>query len=372
MYELVTQPPVAREAFERMDEAAVMTQAALLLVIALQLRGDTSEDILPREDLAALGVPPVAPTQGRISSQQVRMLLNLRYGASIRRDPYELDSIWRRDIFADLASIYFREPTAGAADNLMEACLRHPHELVRVCAASAYHERSSEANKLTSILEQGTRSFDLLVREVAATALAQLAPNNARLNELQHRYGRAAGAESSNTAMLVHGTWALDATWWQPGGDFHSYLIQKLRPDLYNQSDRFAWSGGYSDSARSLGANDLVTWVNIHDEQGLDLFAHSHGGNIAMLASNRGLRLGELALLSCPVHTRNYQPDYGQVAKLVSIRVRLDLVILADRGGQKFNDPRISENILPVWFDHAATHNPEVWENSTYAIPAML
>jgi hypothetical protein len=377
MYEEVTQPPLGREAFERTDDAAVLTQAAVLLVISSQLRGgstfgDTLEEILPVEDLVALGIPPVPPGQGRIDSQRVRMFLAQRYGVSARGNAtVELDSIWRRDIFADLASIYFREPTAGAADNLMEACLRHPHELVRVCAAAAYHERSSERDRLASILEQGTRSFDLLVREVAATALAQVAPDNARLNELQRSSGHAAGAAGADTAMLVHGTWGLDATWWQPGGDFHSYL-KTLRLDLYSQPDRFAWSGGYSDDARSLGADDLERWVNVHREEGLDLFTHSHGGNVAMLASNRGLRLGELVLLSCPVHVRKYQPAFGQVGKLVSIRVHLDLVILADRGGQRFKDSRIKENILPIWFDHTETHNPEVWKNSTYGIPAML
>jgi hypothetical protein len=378
MYEEVTRPPLGREAFGRTDDAAVLTQAALLLVIGLQLRGgsvrgDPLEDTLPEEDLATLGIPPVPSTQGRIDSQRVRIFLARRYGVSVGGGGgTELDAVWRRDIFADLASIYFRDPSAGAADNLMEACLRHPHELIRVCAAAAYHERSSERDRVASILEQGTLSFDLLVRDVAATALAQVAPDNARLNDLQTLYRRATGAAGADTSMLVPGTWALGATWWQPGGDFHSYLIQTLRPDLYNQVDRFAWSGGYSDDARSLGADDLVKWVNVHKEQGLDLFTHSHGGNIAMLASNRGLRLGELVLLSCPVHFMKYRPDFGQVAKLVSIRVRLDLVILADRGGQRFRDSRVKENVLPIWFDHTETHNPEVWQNSTYGIPAML
>jgi len=40
----------------------------------------------------------------------------------------------------------------------------------------------------------------------------------------------------------------------------------------------------------------------------------------------------------------------------------MDLVILADRGGQKFTDPRIDEHVLPVWFDHFATHDPAVWD----------
>jgi pimeloyl-ACP methyl ester carboxylesterase len=256
----------------------------------------------------------------------------------------------------------------------MEACLRHPHELVRVAAAAAYHDRSSEPENLTAILEQGTRSVDLLIRQLAATALAQVTPDNARLRDLQRSSGRVAGAAGagSHTAMIVHGTWALGATWWQPGGDFHSHVLHELRPDLYNGDKRFAWSGGYSDAARALGADDLLTWVNTHNEQGLDLFTHSHGGSLAMLASNRGLQIGELVLLSCPVHIPKYQPDFSRVQKVVSIRVHLDLIILADRGGQRFNHPNIEENVLPIWFDHTATHSPDVWKNNTYQIPAML
>jgi hypothetical protein len=45
-------------------------------------------------------------------------------------------------------------------------------------------------------------------------------------------------------------------------------------------------------------------------------------------------------------------------------------VILADRGGQHFSDPRISENVLGIWFDHFATHDPKVW--TKYNVPARL
>jgi hypothetical protein len=102
-----------------------------------------------------------------------------------------------------------------------------------------------------------------------------------------------------------------------------------------------------------------------------DLFAHSHGGSVAMLASkHHGLALGELVLLSCPVHAHKYMPDFNSVTKVVSIRVHLDLVILADRGGQKFQHPQIHENVLPLWFDHSATHSPSVWQ--AHHVPAKL
>jgi hypothetical protein len=375
----VTSPPKAQDAFERTDDPALLTQAACLLVLGLQLRGygfgqPDVDEIIPEEDFAAIGFPRIPPESGRVDPQPIRLSLAARFGTSVASQvPPGEDVTWRTDIFAELARECFREPTPVRASYLMEACLRHPHELVRVAAATAFHTRSTEEKRLTDILLQGTRSADPLIRQLAATALARLSPDSARLRDFTTAAARAAGAVgSSHTAMLVHGTLALGASWWQPGGDFHSYLLQAVRPDLYKGSDRFAWSGGYSDGARALGAKDLVDWVNHHSEQGLDLFTHSHGGNLAMLASHKGLRIGELVLLSCPVHFAKYQPEFSQIGKVVSIRVRLDLIILADRGGQRFKHPRIRENVLPIWFSHSATHDPAVWKNSTYRIPAML
>lgn len=376
----MTKPPFAQDAFGRTDEAAFLTQAACLLVLGSQLRGDAPgraklDEIIPEEDLSALDIPPLSPATGRIDSQRIRLSLATRFGTSITPAiPEGEDVTWSSNVFAELARDHFREPTSATAASLMEASLRHPHELVSVAAAAAYYDRSSESQRLAAILEQGTHSVDLLIRQLAATALAQVAPNHTRLGDLQRSAGKAAGAAGAgaHTAMLVHGTFALGAAWWQPGGDFHSHLLKGLRPDLYKDNDRFAWSGGYSPDARELGAEDLLRWVNSHNELGLDLFTHSHGGNVAMLASKKGLQVGELVLLSCPVHFQKYQPDFSRVQKVVSIRVHLDLIILADRGGQRFKHAKIEENVLPIWFDHTATHNPDVWKNSTYGIPAML
>lgn len=371
----VTQPPSGLEAFKRTDDAAVLTQAAVLLIIDQQLRGDATKvpDVLPEDDLAVIGVPKLSALGGRVDSQRIRISLANRFGTSATaRVPEEDDVTWRPDTFAKLAADHWEKATASSATNLMEACLRHPHEIIRVAAAAAYHEWSSEPRRLASVLEEGTRSADLLTRELAAIALAQLNPNDARLSDFRGSSGRAAGAGTGHTAMLVHGTFALGARWWQPNGDFHSYLLKEVRTDLYGASDRFAWSGGYSDPARALAADDLLRWISSHNEQGLDLFTHSHGGSVAMLATTKGVQIGELVVLSCPVHIPKYEPDFSRVKKVVSIRVRMDLIILLDRGGQKFKHPQIQENILPLWFDHTATHNPDVWKNSTYRIPEML
>ncbi len=175
--------------------------------------------------------------------------------------------------------------------------------------------------------------------------------------------------------MIVHGTWARGNSWWQPGGDFHTYVstqvpTTKYSAPLYSQPDRFEWSGGWSDAARAVGAQDLVAWVQNHTLNDLDLFTHSHGGSISMLASHQGIDIGKLILLSCPVHWPKYCPDFAHVQTVISIRVHFDLVIFADGGGQRFRDPRIQENVLPIWFDHSATHDPAVWQR--YAVSNLL
>lgn len=86
-----------------------------------------------------------------------------------------------------------------------------------------------------------------------------------------------------------------------------------------------------------------------------------------MLATRAGLDVGLLALLSCPVHVPKYVPDFTRVGRAVSIRVRADLVLLADRAGQRFKHPDIEEHRLPLWFDHGATHDPHVWDKQNIA-----
>jgi hypothetical protein len=89
-----------------------------------------------------------------------------------------------------------------------------------------------------------------------------------------------------------------------------------------------------------------------------------------MLATHAGITLSTLVLLSVPVHWSTYSPLFSQVGKCVSIHVKLDLVVLADFGGQRFDDPRIDEHVLPIWFKHSATHEPATWR--TYELSQYL
>ncbi|PYU53326.1 MAG: hypothetical protein DMG48_03595 [Acidobacteria bacterium] len=382
-FQIVREPIAGPLSFARSDDAAILTQAAVLLAIGAQLRGDNkrfrvasggpaASATIPDEELKLLGLPPLGESLGRIDSAHNRQLLFSRYKLPIPSPAVLTETVIEDlNVFTGVAKTHFTEGSSKSAIDLMEICLRHRNELVRVSAAAAYSEHSSELDRLIRILDAGTHSTENLVRSIAATALTFAAPDNARLKEMQGIARQSGATGAGHTTMLIHGTWAQNSPWWQPGGDFHTYILQSVRPDLYSKQDRFGWSGGYSDAARALAASDLVTWVQNHKEQGLDLITHSHGGNIVFLATQNGLDMGELILLSCPVHVPKYQPDMAHIhKKVVSIRVHFDLVILADRGGQRFNFPGITENVLPIWFDHFATHNPDVWRQ--HNVPAMI
>ncbi len=124
----------------------------------------------------------------------------------------------------------------------------------------------------------------------------------------------------------------------------------------------FIWSGGYTDAQRRAAARELIAWCTAEGLTGPDLFAHSHGGTVGNLATTDGLDLGRLVLMGWPVH-EEWFPDGTRVARVIDIRVNLDLVILADRGGQRIrNAPFPVEEHVNGWFDHTSTHEPPYWD----------
>ena len=94
---------------------------------------------------------------------------------------------------------------------------------------------------------------------------------------------------------------------------------------------------------------------------------------MASLATRRGMSIDRLVLLSWPVHGEWF-PDFTRVQRVIDVRVKLDLVILADRGGQTYTPP--AEHAQKVtshvngWFEHGDTHEPAYWER--HGLPAVL
>jgi hypothetical protein len=354
-FRIVTKPVPFPRAFGATNDAAILSQAAILLLMNLKMRRDRAMLAHYQSAIRTLRVPAIDTRGRRVRVEEAESELGV---SPLGTEPQVLPV--RR--YRRLAEDCRKQPNPLAVAKLMEACLRHPRELVRAAAAISYFALTARPSRLVGILEGCTYSSDDLTRQVAATGLAKLAPESPRLAELSRPSSRETQGSSTHTSVLVHGTWAADEQWWKPGGDFHSYLLNNCRPDLYaNPADPFSWSGGYSEDARAVGAIDLRAWLPGHSIQNPYLLTHSHGGSVVMLATQDGLNTGPLVFMSCPVHSI-YAPDFSRTGPVVSIRVKLDLVILIDGGGQRFTDPRITEHVLPIWFDHFASHSPAVWQ----------
>ncbi len=138
---------------------------------------------------------------------------------------------------------------------------------------------------------------------------------------------------------------------------------ETLWRDLYSGPDFLRWGGGWTHAARELGGHDFADFCKRHASgQPPNVMAHSHGGNIVACAQRNGTALGNVVLLSCPVHPTRYAFNFENMGKVASVRVKLDLVLLADLAGQHFDDRRICEKILPIYFSHSATDDKAIWE----------
>jgi hypothetical protein len=375
----VNQPIRGSDAFRAEGDEAAQAQAAILVFVGQQLRGDDGA-LLARAEAAGLAdrvrlraeeddaefpVPRVRATPARFGTERLReQMPPVMAEAAAAPAPVTLPEAEGNEYRAQVAEQLYRDGSPETAAVLLEASLLHPDPLVRLAAASAHLEVSADPRPLLDELVRCTYEDDELTETAAATALARYAPDHPRLRELATPEPPPdTGLPPTRTALLVHGTFAARNRWWQPGrGDFHNH-VKGFRPDLYSASDRFGWSGGYAESDRQLATLQLRDWVRGHALEGLDLFAHSHGASIGMLATQGpGIRMGSLVLLSCPVHVNRYFPNFSRVSGCVaSVRVKRDIVIALDRGGQRFDDPRIHENVLDIWFDHSASHKPHVW-----------
>jgi hypothetical protein len=382
-----TNPIPGPAAFAEQTDDAAQAQAAILLSLGVQLRGDNISQFArstaagrPSDPLAATA--PSAPVLESTDAATMEFPIPLLRPSPIRIHQVEaLDQsasrfsvlIRPRAGLVDLAANLYEEPTHQNAAALIAAAKWAEHELVRVAAANAAMSIMTDTRRALAILENGLRSEDPLTRDVAATSLGRFMPEHPALRELTRAEASSRPDEASETSMLIHGTFARNNAWWQPipPGDFHQYVRLNVWPDLYAKSDRYEWSGGYSDGARSLAATQLVRWLSDHNERGISLMTHSHGGSVAMLASwEPTVQIDKLVVLSCPVHPAKYSVNFGRVNKVVSVRVKMDLVLLADGSGSHFPDARYHEHVLPVWFNHSASHDPAVWQR--YNVPAML
>ncbi|RAP24773.1 hypothetical protein C2W64_02780 [Brevibacillus laterosporus] len=120
---------------------------------------------------------------------------------------------------------------------------------------------------------------------------------------------------SGHDAWLVHGTWSDEKTWTKNRDNMVPYLKETFKEDIHAD---FVWSGDNSKEARKAASDKLVQeileWRNIkgNEKKPIRLIAHSHGGNVSVLAINKlaekGIKVDTLITIGTPVR-KDYQLD---------------------------------------------------------------
>ena len=96
-------------------------------------------------------------------------------------------------------------------------------------------------------------------------------------------------AISSNDkiCILIHGTWANQSDWHNPGGQFHETLKNNYKEQNIKLIS-FNWSGTLSYQKRNQAGQRLAELINSYPPKtNFILIGHSHGNNVGIIASQQ-------------------------------------------------------------------------------------
>jgi len=138
--------------------------------------------------------------------------------------------------------------------------------------------------------------------------------------------------QAQSVFIIIHGTWGADATWYVPKGDFFDALEQTVHKKNSSVVS-FRWSGGAGHEARVQAARNLVKLIKTyHSSVAIYIIGHSHGGNVATLASHmleededNKHHIRALFTLGTPVMS-NYLPNMNVIHYLYNLFSFEDLI----------------------------------------------
>ncbi|MDQ2748867.1 MAG: hypothetical protein M3Y44_04975 [Actinomycetota bacterium] len=364
---------------ERSESGALNTSARALVVGAALGTPDALGGI--EEDVGALGFEAVPDRWGDWADRQ-----NLHDASNVVLRGYGLiDEIRRREavpfaaagapeLLPQRADIW---PAVARGDRAacvawLRMLMTDDEPVAAASAATALADWHFDEDSLIPPAFQSARQISLvmasespssLAREISVAAIGER-PGTDLLDPAEDTRTLLPSTEQpprqGSVSLLVHGTGAWAGDWWSLGGDFHTFIRNGVRPDLYAGGSPFEWSGKYNDKHRRIAAARLARWAQWTAGGALHtVLAHSYGGIIALHATTHGLKIKELILLSVPVEKVDI--EWANIASTASLRIHLDLVLLAARRRQAFNLP-VAEHFLPRWFrNHADSHGVDVW-----------
>lgn len=183
---------------------------------------------------------------------------------------------------------------------------------------------------------------------------------------------QAAQAVVNTAIIIVHGTWAAQHEWHKPDGQFCKSLLSRIQECKISS---FIWSGKFDRNERVYAAKNLSDVINqIPQHIKVILIGHSHGGNVALLASHASRRLiDHIVLLGTPIMPAVHVPHtekYGFITNIFSAQDKIQAFALTTQ--RTVDWPRSCnirlQGILGIEFDHPGLHAPVV----ALAIPKFL
>jgi hypothetical protein len=379
-------PIIGFDAFRSDSESARRSRAAQYLAMSAYAFGGPDLAAAVQEDGDHLDIPHVAAEPydelaaryGRSQSGlDRRTMMELRHhtrgGFLGRTTPFDAEALWSQ------ISQHHQPSTLLALLNAVQQSSTASQLEIAAAASSLAAFSRGELALSTGILERLTASNDVLVREIA---LRSLDPDFLAPVPLPPQPSPEAVIRTIRpVSATIHGTWALvvDNGWHQPGSPMHSVLRQHATRNLYADTDYYRWSGAYSDYARATAAAELGQWCDrVAPDTPLDtVYAHSHGGNVALNAAAQGTPIRLLVLLHTPANRRpdeEWAAIRQNVRGVIAMHTRLDLVLLADSLRTRQNRLRFDPQKLPhfpvvrhwkardAWFSHSRFITVDTWE----------
>ena len=327
------EPVVGVAAFAQVTPAAIASRAAQYLGMSAYAFGGNELARGVQDDADMLAVPHVAAGGSDVEQWLNQDALDEMTDLAIQ---HHWGRSWDGSYAPDGAAALWREldthhlPTTLLA--LLNYAQRSAHELEAVAAAGSLTAISQDRMvQPVTILKRGLASDDPLTRGVAAALSGWSMASEA--TPMQPTIPPVAAP----TSTPIHGTWGLvtDTGWHKPGSSLHDHLRSTVTKNLYKHDTYFMWSGEYSDEGRANGARDLTRWRDVVSEAGwLDMvYAHSHGGNVALNSLAAGQRIKMLVLLHTPAIHRSdedWETIRRNVGGVIAMRTRMDLVVLGD------------------------------------------
>lgn len=172
--------------------------------------------------------------------------------------------------------------------------------------------------------------------------------------------------------ILIHGTWSPEATWPMPGGDFFDELTKSTAKSNATIIP-YNWSGKLSDASRLQAARGLALIIQSYPvNTPIYLIGHSHGGNVALLASQilgkdryNKHAIHTLYTLGTPINMEKYFPDMDVITNVYNFYSRADMVqsVFGTFGREFTNHRRIANLRITIEGKepgHSDLHHPVI------------